>query len=60
MIRIKIGSESNSIFLGAPDRILDLMHQKMTANVDSVNEKVYLEFYDVINETAFNTKTSSF
>lgn len=30
----------------------------MTANIDSRNDKVYLEFYDVINETAFDAKTS--
>jgi hypothetical protein len=58
MVRIKIGSESNCIFIAAPDRILDPLHQRMTANIDSRNDKVYLEFYDVINETAFDAKTS--
>ena len=59
MIKIRIGTESNCIFLGAPDRILDLHHQKMFANIDSINDKVYLEFYDVINETSFNPKTAA-
>ena len=54
MIRLKIGAETNAVFLGAPDRILDPLHQRMTANIDSINDKVYLEFYDVINETAFD------
>lgn len=26
MIRVKIGAETNAIFLGAPDRILDPLH----------------------------------
>lgn len=30
----------------------------MTANIDSRNDKVYLEFYDVINETAFDAKSA--
>ena len=59
MIKIRIGTESNCIFLGAPDRILDLHHQKMFTNIDSINDKVYLEFYDVINETGFNPKTAA-
>lgn len=32
----------------------------MTANIDSINDKVYVEFYDVINETAFDSKTANF
>ena len=60
MIRLKIGAETNAVFLGAPDRILDPLHQRMTANIDSINDKVYLEFYDVINETAFDSKTANF
>jgi hypothetical protein len=32
----------------------------MTANIESINEKVYVEFYDVINESAFNTKSADF
>ena len=50
MIRIKIGTESNTIFVATPDRILDQVHKSMTANIDSINEKVYFEFYDVLNE----------
>lgn len=26
MVRIKVGTESNCIFIGAPDRILDPLH----------------------------------
>jgi hypothetical protein len=29
----------------------------MFANIDSINDKVYLEFYDVVNEANFNPKT---
>jgi len=56
MLRIRVGTESNSIFLAAPDRILDPLHQVMHANVDSINEKVYIELFDVINENGFNPK----
>ena len=58
MLRIKAGSESNSIFLGAPDRILDPLYQKMTAKIDSISDKVYLEFYDVLEEQTFNLKNA--
>ena len=30
----------------------------MTANIDSINDKVYLEFYDIINEAAFDVKSA--
>lgn len=59
MVRIKIGAESNCIIIASPNRILDPLHQKMSANIDSLNDKVYLEFYDVINETAFDAKTGA-
>ena len=28
-------------------------------NIDSINDKVYLEFYDIINEAAFDVKSAS-
>lgn len=31
----------------------------MTANIDSINDKVYVEFYDVLNEQAFDAKASN-
>lgn len=59
MVRIKIGAESNSIFVASPNRIVDKVHQRMTANIDSINDKVYVEFYDVLNEQAFDAKASN-
>ena len=32
----------------------------MFENIDSIHDKVYLEFYDVLNETAFDAKLSNF
>ena len=59
MLRVKIASESTSIFIAAPNRILDISHAKMCANIDSINDKVYIEFFDVINEDAFNPKVAA-
>jgi len=59
MIRIKIGAESNTIFVASPNRILDQVHQSMTANIDSINDKIYVEFYDVLNEQAFDPRSSN-
>ena len=59
MIRIKIGAESNTIFVASPNRILDQVHQTMTANIDSINDKVYIEFYDVLDERAFDAKAGN-
>lgn len=56
MVKLRIGTENNCIFVGAPDRILDPLHEKMSSNIDSLNEKVYLEFYDVLDEQKFNPK----
>ena len=61
MLKIKVGAESNQIFVGAPNQILrpdpgNLSSQKMTANVDSYFDKVYVEFYDVVNEAAFDPR----
>ena len=50
MLRVKIGAEHNSVFVASPGRILDQIHQKMSSNIDSINDKVYVEFYDVLNE----------
>ena len=58
MIRIKIGAEINQIYVAAPDRVLDVLHQKMTANIDSINDKVYVEFYDVVDEKAFDARSN--
>ena len=30
----------------------------MTSNIDSINDKVYVEFYDVIDEKAFDAKNN--
>jgi hypothetical protein len=30
----------------------------MTVNIDSIHDKVYIELYDIINETAFDSKTA--
>lgn len=59
MIKLRIGTESNCIFLGAPDRILDPHHEKMSANIDSINDKVYMEFFDILDEQKFNPKDQS-
>ena len=50
MVKIKIGTESNTVFVASPNRILDAIHQRMCGNIDSINDKVYVEFYDVVNE----------
>ena len=50
MVKIKIGTESSTIFVASPNRILDAIHQRMCGNIDSINDKVYVEFYDVVNE----------
>ena len=59
MIRIKIGSEVNTIFVASPNRIIDMIHQRMVSNIDSINDKVYVEFYDVLDEQAFDSKASN-
>lgn len=59
MVRVKVGAEHTSVFIASPNRILDPIHQKMTANIDSINDKVYVEFYDVLNENAFDLKASN-
>lgn len=59
MIRLKIATESTCIFVGAPNRILDLAHAKMFANIDSINDKVYVEFFDVLKEEAFDPRNTA-
>lgn len=44
--------------MGAPNRIIDLAHSKMNTNIDSINDKVTVEFYDVLKEEAFNPKST--
>ena len=59
MVKIKIGTESSTIFVASPNRILDAIHQRMSGNIDSINDKVYVEFYDVVNEQAFDPRASN-
>lgn len=59
MLRIKIGSESTCIFLQAPSQVIDPHHHKFTANIESVSDKIYVEFYDVLDESAFDPSTAS-
>lgn len=54
LMRMKVGTESTSIFVAAPDRVIDPHHHRFTANIESINDKVYIEFYDVIDESAFD------
>lgn len=54
MLKIKIATEMNTIYVATPNRILDVRHTKMCANIDSVNDYVTVEFYDVVNEQAFD------
>lgn len=56
MVRIKIGSETCTIFVASPNRILEKALPVMTANIDSINDKIYIEFYDVLNESAFDPR----
>jgi hypothetical protein len=59
MIKIKVDAQMTSIFVQAPFKILDVLHSKMFANIDSINDKIVVEFYDVIEESAFNAATSN-
>ena len=59
MVKLKIASESTCIFVGAPNKILDLSHAKMFSNIDSINDKVTVEFFDVLKEEAFDPRSSS-
>ena len=54
MVKLKIASESTCIFVGSPNKILGLSHTKMFANIDSIHDKVTVEFFDVLKEEAFN------
>jgi hypothetical protein len=54
MLKLKIGTESTSIFIASPNRPIDPSHHKFTANIESVTDKVYVEFYDVLDESAFD------
>ena len=58
LLQIKVGTESTKIFLKAPDRSIDPGHEKFITNIESITDKVYVEFYDVIEEGAFNPATT--
>jgi hypothetical protein len=54
MVKIKIDHQTTSVFVKAPGTILDPYHATMQANIDSINDKITVEFYDVIDEAAFS------
>ena len=57
MLKIMLQTESTCVFVST-NKVLDVMHQTVSANISSFNEKVYLEFYDVIDESAFDSRTT--
>lgn len=54
MIKIKIDHQSTSCFVKVPDIIQDPVHATIQANIDSINDKICVEFYDVIKEDGFD------
>lgn len=54
MMKIKIGSENNIMYLVCPDKILNPANNKFYAKTSSLNEKVSVEFYHVLSEGALN------
>jgi hypothetical protein len=52
LVKIKVGTEHSSILVKAPNVIENMA--KMNANIDSINDKVYVEFFDVLNEDALD------
>ena len=54
MMKIKIGSEHNTMYFGCPDRILNQANNKFYAKTSSLNEKMSVEFYHVLSEGALN------
>ena len=57
MLKIMLQTESTCVFVST-NKVLDVMHQTVSANISSLNEKVDLEFYDVIDESAFDSRTA--
>lgn len=54
LLKIKTGTEYTEIVLDVENGVVTPYTQQMTANIDSINDKVYLEFYDIIDEQAFS------
>lgn len=59
MVKIRVAQQMTCIYVSAPDRILNMTHSKMHANIDSINDKVFIEFFDVLKEEAFDPKTAN-
>mgnify|MGYP003346602358 CR=1 FL=1 len=56
MIKIRVDKQSTCIFVKAPDQIIDMAHTAMNANIDSINDKVFVDFYDVLDEESFDPR----
>jgi len=42
------------VLVQAPNQILDKSHQVFYSQTQSINERIYLEFYQVMSEAAFD------
>ena len=58
MMRIKVGNEMKAVYIGAPDQIYGDQREavRLFSMVQSLRDVVYVEFYDVLEETDFDPK----
>jgi hypothetical protein len=54
IVKLKEGAHSNQVLVQAPNQILDKSHQFFYSQTQSINERVYIQFYQVMSESAFD------
>jgi hypothetical protein len=56
MLKIKIRTEIKVVYVGAPQEIYGGHEQSSTifSNTQSIRDNIYLEFYDVLEESNFD------
>eukprot|EP00347_Sterkiella_histriomuscorum_P014269 403361529 len=54
MIKIKEGLHMTQIVVASPNKILDINRSKFSTQTQSLEEKISIEFYQILSEEAFN------
>jgi hypothetical protein len=60
LIKLKEGPHHNQVVVQSPDVILDRAHMSFFTQTQSPNERVHLEFYQILSEEAFEPSAPDF
>ncbi|CDW87445.1 UNKNOWN [Stylonychia lemnae] len=59
LVKIREGIHQSQIIVAAPNSILDIHHKEFYTQTQSLNERIQIEFYQILSEEAFNPEAKN-